>query len=176
MNLKLENSCNVSNFARKQLEKYGWSEGKGLGKDGNGITKPIKVSIKLDNQGIGHNCLDAWTSMWWCDAFNAASKRIKVIETEKGVCIKSEKSQTNDSQTSLRHAKKKFVRAGANADKEEIFDVTTNTLIPNFSNCSSLNAVNMKYDKLKIKAPLKRRHIRLMEQDALYARKTKKEN
>jgi hypothetical protein len=41
------NSNNISSQARKMMEKMGWSEGKGLGKDETGIAAP--VNIYLDN-------------------------------------------------------------------------------------------------------------------------------
>ncbi|CAH8541823.1 unnamed protein product [Schistosoma bovis] len=42
-----------NNFGRKMLEKYGWSPGKGLGKNNNGIKAPIKASIQKGTRGLG---------------------------------------------------------------------------------------------------------------------------
>lgn len=38
--------------AKKVLEKYGWKEGQGLGKEGHGRAEPIKVFMKRDNGGV----------------------------------------------------------------------------------------------------------------------------
>ncbi|CAM9665872.1 unnamed protein product, partial [Heterosigma akashiwo] len=37
-NANESSSSKVSDFARKQLEKFGWKEGEGLGKNKQGIT------------------------------------------------------------------------------------------------------------------------------------------
>ena len=52
-----------SSFAKKQLEKYGWKEGSGLGRDGAGITTFVKVQ-RRDPQltsGIGHEASSGGT-------------------------------------------------------------------------------------------------------------------
>uniref|UniRef100_A0A6G5ADR3 G patch domain-containing protein 4 n=1 Tax=Rhipicephalus microplus TaxID=6941 RepID=A0A6G5ADR3_RHIMP len=66
----------ASGFARGLLEKYGWSEGKGLGKNETGIAKALKPKLKFDTAGVGHK-IDL-TSQWWSKAFNDAAKSIKV--------------------------------------------------------------------------------------------------
>ncbi len=38
--------------AKKVLEKFGWNEGQGLGKNSNGMPEPIKVVMKRDNGGV----------------------------------------------------------------------------------------------------------------------------
>ena len=65
----------MGDFARKQLEKYGWKEGEcsldsntsyleynmlygahcagqGLGKNGEGMSEPVKVKLKRDTVGV----------------------------------------------------------------------------------------------------------------------------
>ena len=44
-------------FAKRQLEKYGWKHGDGLGKDGQGTTEYIKVERRQPTctSGIGHD-------------------------------------------------------------------------------------------------------------------------
>ncbi|KAL5104942.1 hypothetical protein TcWFU_005428 [Taenia crassiceps] len=45
-----------SDFAVNQLKKFGWSEGDGLGKNKDGISKPIKASMKFSRRGLGATC------------------------------------------------------------------------------------------------------------------------
>ncbi|CAL1262262.1 unnamed protein product [Larinioides sclopetarius] len=40
-------------FGHKFLSKFGWSQGKGLGKNEDGIAENLKVRIKLGNTGVG---------------------------------------------------------------------------------------------------------------------------
>ncbi|KAG5898520.1 hypothetical protein JTB14_038473 [Gonioctena quinquepunctata] len=80
-------------FARKELEKYGWTEGKGLGKKENGISKPLKPKLKFDNSGVGHDVGEQFTNNWWEKLFNSAADNINVEVDDKNdvkMKIKSE--------------------------------------------------------------------------------------
>ena len=46
-------SAPTSDFARKQLEKMGWSEGTGLGKKRDGMKTHIRVKRRADQLGLG---------------------------------------------------------------------------------------------------------------------------
>ncbi|XP_044740896.1 G patch domain-containing protein 4-like [Chrysoperla carnea] len=49
-------------FGQKLLEKMGWSKGKGLGANEDGITEHVKVSFKHDSKGMGFKeDQDPWT-------------------------------------------------------------------------------------------------------------------
>lgn len=39
-------------FGQKMLERMGWKEGKGLGRNEDGLTEHVKVSYKSDNKGL----------------------------------------------------------------------------------------------------------------------------
>ncbi|GBP29769.1 G patch domain-containing protein 4 [Eumeta japonica] len=67
-------------FARKQLEKYGWAEGKGLGKNENGIAKALKPKLKRNVTGVGHDAGADFTDHWWTDLYNKAAINIQVEE------------------------------------------------------------------------------------------------
>ncbi|XP_076046812.1 uncharacterized protein LOC143028504 [Oratosquilla oratoria] len=41
-------------FGQKLMEKMGWSKGKGLGKDEQGRTDHVKVSVRENNKGVGY--------------------------------------------------------------------------------------------------------------------------
>ncbi|XP_011497260.1 PREDICTED: G patch domain-containing protein 4 [Ceratosolen solmsi marchali] len=45
----------MTEFGKTQLFKYGWTEGKGLGKNENGITKALKSKLKLNTFGFGYS-------------------------------------------------------------------------------------------------------------------------
>lgn len=59
----------TSKFARRHLEKLGWTEGTGLGKRRSGITTHIKVEKRADEQGgLGKSAVDENLkigSEWW---------------------------------------------------------------------------------------------------------------
>ena len=65
-------------FAERMMEKSGWKEGKGLGKDETGIVDPIKASMKFDQHGVGHDIAKEFTNHWWDLAFKKASNSIHV--------------------------------------------------------------------------------------------------
>lgn len=80
-----------SRFAQKELKKFGWKEGSGLGKNENGMKEAIKVKIKNDSHGVGHNRGDEFTFHWWDHVFNKAASSIMVESTQEGVSVKAAK-------------------------------------------------------------------------------------
>ena len=56
------------------LSKMGWEEGRGMGKSEQGRTENIKVSLKLNNYGIG---ADAKTSDNWLENTFAFDEMLK---------------------------------------------------------------------------------------------------
>ncbi|XP_050458249.1 G patch domain-containing protein 4 [Cataglyphis hispanica] len=66
----------MANFAKTQLLKYGWKEGKGLGKNENGLTEALRPMLKFDNAGIGYN--ENSSEHWWEALYDNAAKNIKV--------------------------------------------------------------------------------------------------
>lgn len=63
-------------FGKKQLEKYGWREGEGLGKKKDGIAKAIKPKLKFDKGGLGHDFFDDINNTWWQRVYDEAAKNI----------------------------------------------------------------------------------------------------
>ncbi|XP_048584528.1 G patch domain-containing protein 4 isoform X3 [Nematostella vectensis] len=113
-------------FARKLLEKHGWEEGKGLGKEEGGITKAIKVGVKNDTRGVGFDLGEQFTFHWWDHVFNKTAKSIVVKESEDGVEVAKEgsssepisnKRPSKDSQKALFYGR--FVKASDSAPKEK---------------------------------------------------------
>ncbi|XP_022124944.2 G patch domain-containing protein 4 [Pieris rapae] len=81
-------------FARKQLEKYGWTDGKGLGKYENGISQALKPKLKRSVTGIGHDAAAEFTEHWWTKLYNTAASNVEV--TEKNGKTKKIKSKDDD--------------------------------------------------------------------------------
>lgn len=52
--------------------------GQGIGRNSDGISKPIKASLKFDTAGLGHNKADEFNNHWWEKAFNDAASNINV--------------------------------------------------------------------------------------------------
>jgi hypothetical protein len=73
-----------SDFGKKILLKYGWKEGEGLGRKGNGRTDCIQAVRRDVNVGLGHEkrkADDQWDN-WWADCFNNIAKKVKVSSTQ----------------------------------------------------------------------------------------------
>ncbi|XP_025077764.1 G patch domain-containing protein 4-like isoform X1 [Pomacea canaliculata] len=83
-------------FARKQLEKHGWTDGVGLGAKEHGITQAIKVKLKMDSAGVGHDPAQEFTHHWWDHAFNKAVSNITVEAKEDGVIVRSSKKSKKE--------------------------------------------------------------------------------
>ncbi|XP_048002082.1 G patch domain-containing protein 4 [Leguminivora glycinivorella] len=85
-------------FARKQLEKYGWTDGKGLGKNENGISQALKPKLKRSVTGVGHDAASDFTEHWWTTLYNKAAGNVEV--EEKNGKTKKIKTNTDDFQIS----------------------------------------------------------------------------
>ncbi|XP_058461621.1 G patch domain-containing protein 4 [Malaya genurostris] len=85
-------------FAKNVLQKYGWREGDGLGKNSDGIVKPIKASLKFNSTGFGSDQAKEHTNKWWQRVFDEAANNIdvgpagKITQREKDAVEISNKS------------------------------------------------------------------------------------
>ncbi|XP_067654039.1 G patch domain-containing protein 4-like [Haliotis asinina] len=98
-----------STFARNQLLKHGWTEGSGLGREESGMTEAIKVQIKNNKTGVGHNPGAEFTHHWWDHVFNKTAKALTVGTGQNGEVTLSKKSP--DSKKEMK-ARKKVVIYG----------------------------------------------------------------
>ncbi|CAH2327056.1 G patch domain-containing 4 [Pelobates cultripes] len=82
-------------FAEEQLQRHGWTEGKGLGKRESGISEAIKVKVKCDKAGVGHDSAEQFTFHWWDHVFNktAASISVEADHDQGGVQVKKLKEE-----------------------------------------------------------------------------------
>ncbi|XP_027946073.1 G patch domain-containing protein 4 [Eumetopias jubatus] len=99
-------------FAEEQLRKHGWTQGKGLGRKENGITQALKVTLKQDTHGVGHDPAREFTDHWWNELFNKAAASLVVEAGQDGVRLRHLSKET----TGRNHPKpnmlyQKFVKA-----------------------------------------------------------------
>jgi hypothetical protein len=78
--------------SQKLLEKYGWKEGSGLGRNEDGISEPIKVKLKNNNLGIGYNLGQDLT--WWSSMYDNVISNISVSNDDDGVKVKVSKKKS----------------------------------------------------------------------------------
>ncbi|KAJ2790248.1 hypothetical protein H4R20_007043 [Coemansia guatemalensis] len=81
----------VPSFAERQLAKYGWKQGEGLGKGRDGIKRAITVSRRTDNRGVGTDA-SQWNSNWWEHLYNKATDGSPVASNAES----DESSSTHD--------------------------------------------------------------------------------
>jgi Pin2-interacting protein X1 len=94
-------SAPTSEFAKRQLEKMGWSEGTGLGKKRDGVTSHIQVKRRKDNLGLGGSDKPAVVealgdSEWWKDSLGATLAKLGTKKEKK----KRKRDKTTSTSTS----------------------------------------------------------------------------
>ncbi|XP_042870582.1 G patch domain-containing protein 4-like [Penaeus japonicus] len=100
-------------FAHSQLQKYGWKEGKGLGKEETGNTEPLKVKLKFNNSGLGHDIGEEFKFHWWDHVFNKAAKNMTVSDENGSVEInRKEELQVSKKLSSKMNFYNGFVKGG----------------------------------------------------------------
>lgn len=107
-------------FAEEQLLKHGWTQGKGLGRRENGITQALKVTLKQDTHGVGHDPAKEFTDHWWSDLFNKTAASLVVDTGKDGVQIRrlsKETTQRNHPKSNLLY--QKFVKTATLTSGEE---------------------------------------------------------
>ncbi|CAO3647397.1 unnamed protein product [Mucor hiemalis] len=88
-------------FAQTQLEKFGWENGEGLGKNKEGNVKHINVSVKNDKKGVGVN-QGQWEFAWWDHLYNKSASSVVVAKEEGEVKVATKnKGETRRSRTGI---------------------------------------------------------------------------
>ena len=92
----------VSSFAMKQMQKMGWTEGQGLGKDNAGIKSHLKIKKREDAAGLGTDVAEKERLQvaqeeenWWAGAFDKGAIKVskKHKKKKKDKPSKSEKKK-----------------------------------------------------------------------------------
>lgn len=94
MNVTPEVKSRGMKFAEEQLLKHGWTQGKGLGRKENGITQALRVTLKQDTHGVGHDPAKEFTNHWWNELFNKTAANLVVETGQDEVQIRSLSKET----------------------------------------------------------------------------------
>eukprot|EP01068_Selenidium_serpulae_P006619 Selendium_serpulae@DN4459_c0_g1_i1.p2 len=88
-----------SSFGAKLLAKFGWEEGKGLGKDEDGKQDPIQIKKRDETVGLGAETNKHKTAYneWWDDMYNSVAESLKT--TEPGSADSSDEDESPEDST-----------------------------------------------------------------------------
>ncbi|CAI5719615.1 unnamed protein product [Peronospora effusa] len=90
-------AAEVSDFARRQMKLMGWSEGKGLGKNEQGIKSHVKVKRREELQGVGaeKEAVKEQQNQWWYNVYDRMASKIVVdaLSEEEGEAKKKKKKK-----------------------------------------------------------------------------------
>ncbi|KAJ2450541.1 hypothetical protein EV183_004217 [Coemansia sp. RSA 2336] len=119
----------TQSFAERQLAKYGWKQGEGLGKQRDGIKRAITVSRRTDNRGIGSDS-NQWNSNWWDHLYNKASSATSTPaqKSDEDLVYEAKLAEAEQEPDTLAEYQGMFVRSGgskpANHTEKQAVDRT----------------------------------------------------
>ncbi|CAI5728016.1 unnamed protein product [Peronospora destructor] len=141
----------VSDFARRQMKMMGWSEGKGLGKNEQGITSHVKVKRREELQGVGveKEAVKEQQNQWWYNVYDRMARKIVVDASSE------EEGEAKETTTKKKPVKEKRKREEEKGRKwriptdEELFAATGGKLFGRraYGSCNG----KLKRDELQLK-------------------------
>ncbi|RLN47862.1 hypothetical protein BBJ28_00018835 [Nothophytophthora sp. Chile5] len=155
-------AAEVSAFARRQMEKMGWSAGKGLGKQEQGVVSHIKVKKRAELQGVGAEKVQAeeHKSQWWYGAYDRVASKIQLdVSSSEDEDDSAEKKAKKQKKKDKKKKDKKRKRTAVADDQpfrvptdEELFAATGGKLFGRraYGSCAG----KLKRDELHVKGKL----------------------
>lgn len=85
-------------FAKRQLEKMGWTEGTGLGKRRDGLVDHVKIKQREDEMGLGREKMLAKevADVWWKDSVGGTLARLQKKKSDRAEKDKKKKNKKKD--------------------------------------------------------------------------------
>ncbi|CAD8198295.1 unnamed protein product [Paramecium octaurelia] len=74
-----------SDYAMKLMQKMGWNQGQGLGKNKDGQTDCVQIERRADQLALGaQQCSlgQSWNDLWWEQSYSSSLKNLKPISTK----------------------------------------------------------------------------------------------
>lgn len=111
-------AAEVSDFARRQMEKMGWSAGKGLGKNEQGMKSHVKVKRREELQGVGaeKKAVAEQANQWWYNAYDRVASKI-VIDASSDEEGGEEDKEEKKKKKKKKDKKKKEAKSGSDWTK-----------------------------------------------------------
>ncbi|OII77417.1 G-patch domain-containing protein [Cryptosporidium andersoni] len=95
----ISNKQFTSGIGLSLLQKMGWTEGRGLGKDEVGIVECIQIKKKHDNLGIGAKDIKSdvsdW-SEWWKETYNSVAQKLSHLSSHESISGSESNSDTGE--------------------------------------------------------------------------------
>jgi Pin2-interacting protein X1 len=114
----------MSSFARRHMEKMGWSEGKGLGKEEQGMATYVRVKKREEAMGIGVETLkvEEQQNQWWYNAYDKLANKIKIAmdsDDDDVAAKKAKKKLKKESKKKSKKSKKRARGSDSSSDDDE---------------------------------------------------------
>ena len=121
-------------FAKRQLEKMGWTEGTGLGKKRDGMKSHVKIKKREDNMGLGQEKVQTkeMENVWWKDSVGGTLARLQANKKKKNDNKKSISEKKKKNKKDKKSKKKSKQESSSSEDSvaiktytdEELFEAT----------------------------------------------------
>ncbi|KAL3662169.1 hypothetical protein V7S43_012969 [Phytophthora oleae] len=138
-------AAEVSDFARRQMEKMGWSAGKGLGKNEQGVKSYVKVKRREELQGVGAEKKEVQEqgNQWWYNVYDRMASKIVVDASDEEKNDKKKKKKEKKDKKRKREDKFRI------PTDEELFAATGGKLFGRraYGSCKG----KLKRDELQLK-------------------------
>jgi len=142
-----------SSFGFRMMQKMGWSEEKGLGKEENGITNYVKISKREDGLGLGMDEFqdDNVGSKAWGSTVSAYNSVLEVLKASykpnpinNNSTSSDESSSDNDEKTKKKSKKEKKRQRKEDKQSDDDEDAVTPK-----SSSTPIKSVGIKYKKFR---------------------------
>eukprot|EP00578_Thalassiosira_sp_NH16_P019220 CAMPEP_0181098508 /NCGR_PEP_ID=MMETSP1071-20121207/12164_1 /TAXON_ID=35127 /ORGANISM="Thalassiosira sp., Strain NH16" /LENGTH=286 /DNA_ID=CAMNT_0023181109 /DNA_START=244 /DNA_END=1100 /DNA_ORIENTATION=- len=116
-------------FAKRQLEKMGWTEGTGLGKNRDGMRSHVKIRKREDDLGLGREKEVARElgNVWWKDSVGGTLARLQLRQRRKNIERKDD-DDDDDGKGEKRRKEKK--RKSKRKTREHVSSTAAAAVVP----------------------------------------------
>lgn len=118
----------TTSFAAKQMQKMGWKEGTGLGKNRDGMVSHIKVKKREENSGLGiekeRTRQMGVGGMWWSSSVADTLMKLQSKSSSGGGDDNKSKKKKSKKDKKSKKSSKKEKNAGKIYTEDELFAAT----------------------------------------------------